>query len=699
MINETLAGNLAPQTPGPGYLLGYNSSGLGTIILLGTNLTLVGNTLNATGGGGTGTVTSVAFSPGSSGLTVSGSPITGAGTITINGGILTVPFGGNGIGTYTIGDILQATGATTLTKLAAVAAGNVLLSGGVATVSSWGKVNLTAHVSNILPVANGGIGLGGSYNIGDLPYVSGPFAFSMRPIGSTGQVLTVVGGQPAWANATGGGSGTVTSVALAAPSLFSVTGSPITTTGTLTLALATQAANTFLGGPISGAVAVPTMRLLTLTDLPFEVVEIVSGSSYLFTAADNKKTKYFSNAAGCSTTIPAGLPVGWTTGAFRGVGAGTVSFSSSGTLESAGVTLDTEKTGAYIIHRGSDIHLVAGAVGTAGGGSGITNSAANSELAMSDGTNLVPSGVFVKLGGAFVTANLTLGSNVITGNRSITATNSTSTAQLSLLSDGGVFNMGAPGGGSITTLQTSATGSSKPGLELKFGGIGSGNIPAFRFTSTTAPGWDGSSNTQYLMNYIANIASQTGTAAFSMHSSTLSIGARTSTGKAYLFTYGIGGLGDLFNLTSNAVLEIVNAPTAPTTGITSTNQIYAKQINSSSELFVRNEAGMETCLSTLQFNRQTANYVLVLTDAGKDVEMNNASANTVTVPLNATTPFPIGTVIGINQYGAGQTALVAAGGVSIRSNSGFLKIGSRYSGAVLKKVGIDEWYLQGNLVA
>lgn len=53
-------------------------------------------------------------------------------------------------------------------------------------------------------------------------------------IGSTNQVLTVVGGVPAWADA-GAGSGTVTSVAMATPTFLTVAGSPITTSGTLAL--------------------------------------------------------------------------------------------------------------------------------------------------------------------------------------------------------------------------------------------------------------------------------------------------------------------------------------------------------------------------------------------------------------------------------------------------------------------------------
>jgi hypothetical protein len=63
-------------------------------------------------------------------------------------------------------------------------------------------------------------------------------------------------------------TGTVTSVALAAPAIFSVTGSPVTTSGTLTFALATQSANLVFAGPNTGSAAAPTFRALVAGDIP-----------------------------------------------------------------------------------------------------------------------------------------------------------------------------------------------------------------------------------------------------------------------------------------------------------------------------------------------------------------------------------------------------------------------------------------------
>lgn len=98
-------------------------------------------------------------------------------------------------------------------------------------------------------------------------------------------------------------------------------------------------------------------------------------------------------------------------------------------------------------------------------------------------------------------------------------------------------------------------------------------------------------------------------------------------------------------------------------------------------------------------NRQTASYTLVLSDAYKIVEMNVASANNLTVPPNSSVAFATGTQILIAQYGAGQTTVVAGSGVTIRSSGAKLKLSGQYSGGTLLKIGTNEWYLFGDIIA
>jgi len=65
----------------------------------------------------------------------------------------------------------------------------------------------------------------------------------------------------------GGGSGTVNSVGLSMPNIFSVSGSPVTTSGTLEATLASQSQRLFLASPVSGS-GVPTFRAIQGNDLP-----------------------------------------------------------------------------------------------------------------------------------------------------------------------------------------------------------------------------------------------------------------------------------------------------------------------------------------------------------------------------------------------------------------------------------------------
>lgn len=99
---------------------------------------------------------------------------------------------------------------------------------------------------------------------------------------------------------------------------------------------------------------------------------------------------------------------------------------------------------------------------------------------------------------------------------------------------------------------------------------------------------------------------------------------------------------------------------------------------------------------TLKTDITTA-YTLITTDAGKCVEMNNASANTVTIPPNSSVAFPVGTRIKVRQYGVGQTSIVAGAGVTIIKPSATLNVSAQYGDVELYKRDNDEWYVSGHL--
>ncbi len=100
---------------------------------------------------------------------------------------------------------------------------------------------------------------------------------------------------------------------------------------------------------------------------------------------------------------------------------------------------------------------------------------------------------------------------------------------------------------------------------------------------------------------------------------------------------------------------------------------------------------------TITTNTQTASYSLALTDNGKLVLMNVATANNLTIPLNSSVNFPVGTKIDISSIGAGQTTIVATVGVTVNSAGGALKLRLQYSGATMVQTATNVWSLFGDI--
>lgn len=77
----------------------------------------------------------------------------------------------------------------------------------------------------------------------------------------------------------GTGNGTVTSVDLSMPNIFSVSNNPVTSSGTLTVSLANQNANTVFAGPSTGLAATPTFRSLTFADITGDPLVVSKGGT------------------------------------------------------------------------------------------------------------------------------------------------------------------------------------------------------------------------------------------------------------------------------------------------------------------------------------------------------------------------------------------------------------------------------------
>lgn len=126
-------------------------------IIEGSNVTIVATddsvnyktdiTINSAGSGSGGTVTSVDGSGGTTGLTVTGGPITTTGTLTL-GGTLGVANGGTGKTTFSTAGYVKANGTTALTSVSSIPGTDIT-----------GDISGTAsNVTGIVAVVNGGTG-------------------------------------------------------------------------------------------------------------------------------------------------------------------------------------------------------------------------------------------------------------------------------------------------------------------------------------------------------------------------------------------------------------------------------------------------------------------------------------------------------------------------------------------------------------
>lgn len=197
---------------------------------------------------------------------------------------------------------------------------------GAGAAIAYSKLALTASVVNAdiasgAAIAYSKLNLTGSVVTGDL--VAGTLLFDRWSLNgcTANQIAKVNAGATAWACAADANSGgTVTSVALTAPAFLSIAGSPVSTTGTLAVTLATQTANTVFAGPTGGGAVAPTFRALVNADFPTSGV------------VANTFTKVTVNAQGIVTT-----------GATANLGTditGTLAMANGGT----GVTVATDDT-------------------------------------------------------------------------------------------------------------------------------------------------------------------------------------------------------------------------------------------------------------------------------------------------------------------------------------------------------------------
>jgi hypothetical protein len=110
--------------------------------------------------------------------------------------------------------------------------------------------------------------------------------------------------------------------------------------------------------------------------------------------------------------------------------------------------------------------------------------------------------------------------------------------------------------------------------------------------------------------------------------------------------------------------------------------------------------GAVSASSLLTTNAQTGTtYTLALTDGNNTmVELSNASSITLTVPLNSSVAFPVGSQVHLLQTNSGQVTIAGASGVTVNATPG-LKFRAQWSGATLIKRATDTWVLVGDVSA
>ena len=164
---------------------------------------------------------------------------------------------------------------------------------------------------------------------------------------------------------------------------------------------------------------------------------------------------------------------------------------------------------------------------------------------------------------------------------------------------------------------------------------------------------------------------------------------------------------------STAWTSLAYAATGTVTSITAGTGLTGGTISSSGTIAVDTSVvttltGSQTLTNktltspviTQTINTQTStSYTLVIADDTSLITLANASAISVTIPLNSSVAFPIGACVDLVQFGAGQVTVSGASGVTLVSTGGTSatpKTRVQNSAITLRKLGTDSWIAIGD---
>lgn len=103
--------------------------------------------------------------------------------------------------------------------------------------------------------------------------------------------------------------------------------------------------------------------------------------------------------------------------------------------------------------------------------------------------------------------------------------------------------------------------------------------------------------------------------------------------------------------------------------------------------------------NTVKIRTETASYIIGLEDVDKLIKIDSSSNLTVTIPPASSANFPEGSRLEIYRAGTGEVTIVPGASVTIRSKLNNTRISTQYSGAMITKIGTNEWHLIGDLKA
>lgn len=115
--------------------------------------------------------------------------------------------------------------------------------------------------------------------------------------------------------------------------------------------------------------------------------------------------------------------------------------------------------------------------------------------------------------------------------------------------------------------------------------------------------------------------------------------------------------------------------------------------NSSTLPYVRGNSGQPDLFLPIA---KTTSFTASVSDCDQPIEVNSATAVTMTIPANAQPGFQKGNVLKVTQTGTGQVTFAGASGVNLRTPRS-LTTRAQYSTVTLRLNGTNNWILEGDL--